>query len=399
MLHTVPKVKENHDLKSESKARISRLQARLRQEDVDGALLPYSVDLYYFTGSRQNGVLWVPAEGSPLHLVRKSYTRALSESAVTEVRPFPPSSGFSGLLNPKARRIGLTFDVMPVQSYRFYKGVLPGREFIDISAINRELRSVKSAFELHLMRVSAGKLCEVFSQVPGFLKPGMRELDLAAEFEFRLRKSGHEGYLRMRAFNQETTGLAAAGESAATPGCFDGPIAGRGLSAAAPFGPSASVIRENVPVVVDYGVAVNGYMVDMTRIFVIGSPAPHVRKAFDAAVDIQAWLAGNLRAGKIWEELFLGAARMAQAAGLGDYFMGYPGEQAKFVGHGVGLELDELPVLAPRFRLPLRAGHTIAVEPKFVFPGLGAVGIENTYAVSDSACEKLTPFPDDLVCL
>lgn len=385
--------------KSESEARISRLQARLGEEGIDGALLVFSVDLYYFTGSRQNGALWVPAHGSPIHIVRKSYTRARLESAVTDVRPFPPSSELSGLFDGNARRIGLTFDVLPVRSYYFYKELLPGKEFVDISTVNRDLRSLKSAFELEQMRASAKKLSEVFSQVPGFLRPGMRELDLAAEFEYRLRKSGHEGYLRMRAFNQETIGLVVAGEGATAPGCFDGPITGKGLSASAPYGPSASVIRENVPVVVDYAMAFNGYMVDMTRIFVLGKPSAEIEKAFDAAIDIQAWLADNLRAGTIWEDLYQGASSMAEAAGLQDYFMGYPGERARFVGHGVGLELDELPVLAPKFRLPLQAGHVVAIEPKFVLPGLGAVGIENTYAVTDSVCEKLTAFPDDMVCL
>jgi Xaa-Pro aminopeptidase len=386
-------------LKDENKERINRLQERLRKEDIGGALLVHSVDLYYFTGSRQNGVLWVPAEGGPIHMIRKSYTRARGESNVDDVRPFPRSSQFSGQFDAADGRIGLTFDVLPVQSYHFYGRLLPGREFVDISGVTRELRAVKSAFELEQMRESGKTLCEVFGEVPAFLVPGMREIDLAAEFEFRLRKAGHEGYLRMRAFNQDTTGLVAAGESGAAAGCFDGPISGKGLSPAAPYGPSTSVIRENVPVVIDYGVAVNGYIVDMTRVFVLGKPEPQIKKAFAAAIDIQAWLTENLRAGRLWEELYMGAARMAEVAGLQDYFMGRPGEQAKFVGHGVGLELDELPVLAPKFKLPLQAGHVVAVEPKFVFPGLAAVGIENTYAVTDSACEKLTELPDDMVCL
>ncbi len=90
---------------------------------------------------------------------------------------------------------------------------------------------------------------------------------------------------------------------------------------------------------------------------------------------------------------------MAESAGLGEHFMGYPGEQAKFVGHGVGLELDELPVLAPKFKHPLREGNVVAIEPKFIFPGRGIVGIENTYAVGKGGCEKLTRLPDNLVHL
>jgi Xaa-Pro aminopeptidase len=136
-------------------------------------------------------------------------------------------------------------------------------------------------------------------------------------------------------------------------------------------------------------------MVDMTRIFVFGGLSPEMHEAFAVSVAIQAWLTENLIPGTTCEDLYEGAVRMAEEAGLGKYFMG----QAKFVGHGVGLELDELPVLARGFKSPLLAGHTIAIEPKFVFPGQWAIGIENTYAVTQSGCEQLTGLPDDVVCL
>src|SRR6185369_9875851 len=96
---------------------------------------------------------------------------------------------------------------------------------------------------------------------------------------------------------------------------------------------------------------------------------------------------------ELWER----ARTMADEAGLGDRFMGPPGDQARFVGHGVGLELDELPVLAPGFKAPLREGMTIAIEPKFVFPGQGAVGIENTFLVTAQGGEKLTSYVADEV--
>lgn len=383
----------------ECEERLLRLQQGLKREGIDGALLMYSADVFYFTGSRQNAVLWVPSQGSPMHLVRKSYSRARAESLLEDVRLFPPSSEVPSLFGPEVRKVGLTFDVLPVQQYDFYRRLLGDREFLDISALNRELRSVKSPYELEQMRASGRRLCEVFRQVPSFLKPGMRELDLAAEFEYRLRKMGHEGYLRMRAFNQETTGLVVAGGNAAVSGPFDGPVIGKGLSVAAPYGPSAACIERNVPILVDYGIVFNGYMADMTRIFVFGKLAPEMKRAFHASLDIQKWLRENLRPGKIWEELFAGSIGMAESAGLGDYFMGCPGEQAKFVGHGVGLELDELPVLAPKFKFPLKEGQTVAIEPKFVFPGIGAIGIENTFAVTESGGEKLTDLPDDIIYL
>ena len=381
--------------KSESSQRIKRLRERLAEERVDGALFIYPIDILYFAGTRQNSALWVPVEGQPLLLVRKSLERAMKESAVSDVRPFPPSKELPSVFDEKIGKIGLTFDVLPVQHHAFYSGLLSGRQFVDISTINRELRSVKSPWELERIQESGRKLAEVFSEIPGFLKPGMRELDLSAELEYRLRKAGSEGRFTMRAFGQDIVGLAVSGRTASEAGCFDGPISGRGLSPAAPYGPSREMIMEHVPIVVDYAGAFEGYMADMTRVFSFGDLRSDLKKAFEASRAIQTWLADNLAPGKICEGLYEGSVKMAREYGLEQYFMG----QARFVGHGVGLELDELPVLAMGFKSALTAGQTVALEPKFVFPGEGAVGIENTYAVTRSGCERLTVLPDDIVYL
>lgn len=381
--------------RNECERRIHNLKICLSKDGIDGALLVYGVDLYYYTGTRQNALLWIPAEGAPVLLVRKSFTRAVRESGVSDVRPLTSSKEIPRTLG-NARKIGFTFDVLPTHLFHFYSGLLPGCEFVDITGINRVLRSVKSSWELEQMRISGRKLCEVFSQIPSFLSPGMREIDMSAELEYLLRKAGTPGLLRMRAFNQEVVGIAG-GESAAISGCFDGPVTGKGVSDATPFGSSLELIRENVPIMIDYGALFDGYLVDMTRTFVIGTLAEELQKAFDIALDIEAWLIENMKPERICEELYMGALRMAESAGLGEYFMGYPGEQAKFVGHGVGLELDELPVLAPKFRYPLEEGNVVAIEPKFIFPGSGIVGIENTYAVGNAGCEKLTRLPDNLV--
>lgn len=387
-------------IRQECSRRIGQLQAQLQKRDLDGALLVYPIDVYYFAATRQNAVLWIPASGEPLLLVRKSLARARTESTVADIRPFPASKELPGLLGADTRRVGLTYDVLPMQQLQFFSRVLPGVELVDIAALNRELRSVKSDWELEKMQQCADKLCAVFAQVPEFLQPGMRELDLAAEFEYRLRKLGNEGYVRMRAFNQELFhGLAVAGASAAEPGFFDGAVTGRGLSSAAAQGASTSFIAGNEPILVDYTGVFDGYIIDMTRIFVFGTLRPEVRKAFEVSLDIQDYLEEYLKPGSDCAELFTGAAALAEAAGLGANFMGVPGEQAKFVGHGVGLELDEMPVLAQGFKVPLQLNQTIAIEPKFVLPGAGVVGIENTFAVGQGGGVRLTTLADAVVCL
>ncbi|MBI5633313.1 MAG: aminopeptidase P family protein [Nitrospirae bacterium] len=384
---------------NEINQRLIKLREKLAEAGLDGALFHYAVDVFYFTGTRQNSVLWIPLDGDPVLLVRKSFSRAAQESVVRDVRPFPSSRDLPAVFGSSVKTIGITFDVLPIQHFNFYRGLLGNCEFLDISAINRDLRSVKSDWELQQMRISGQMLANAFSTIPEFLRPGMREIDLAAEFEYRLRKLGIGGYLRIRGFNQEITGIAVSGENAAVSGCFDGPVTGRGLWTAAPYGPSADPVRENVPILVDYGGFYNGYIVDMTRVFCIGKLDPDLEQAFRIALAIQSWVKDNLTPGAICEDLFYRAAKMAADAGLAEHFMGHPGELAKFVGHGVGLELDELPVLAPKFRTPLLLGQTIAVEPKFLFPDRGAIGIENTFAVTEQGSEKLTDLSDDIVYL
>jgi len=375
------------------------MQAHLQAKGIDGALFIFPIDVYYFSGTRQNSTLWIPAVGEPVLMVRKSLSRARVESALTDIRPFPSSKEFPALFGESVQKIGFTFDVAPVQQLNYYSKMLPGREFVDVSPVNREVRSVKSEYELTQLRNSGTSLCSVFTQVPQFLVAGMRELDLAAEFERRLRLSGNEGYVRMRAFNQELYGGLALSAGAASYGFFDGAVTGRGLSNASPQGASLQVIGRNEPVFLDYTGVFNGYITDMTRIFVIGSLDPELQRAFDLSLEIQAHLQRGLKPGAICEELFLQAVEIAEKGGLGAHFMGMPGEQAKFVGHGVGLELDEFPVLAQGFKVPLQVGQTIAIEPKFVFPGKGVIGIENTFAVTVSGGEKITDIDDGIVFL
>lgn len=384
-------------LKQECPARVARLQRKLQQADLDGALFIYPIDIYYFTATRQNSTLWVPAQGEPLLLVRKSFARAEQEACVDDIRPFPRSKEFSALFDGQ-QKIGLTYDVIPLQQFNYYSKLLPGRDFSDISLLNRELRSVKSAWELERMRHAGAQLSRVFASVADLLKPGLREVDLATEFEAGLRRIGGEGLIRLRAFNQELfMGLVVAGTSGSSGGFFDGAVTGRGMSQASPHGASAKLIEPGQPVLIDYAGVFDGYIVDMTRMYVCGELNDKLQHAFSVACRIQDQIAAELKPGAICSELFAKSVEMAAAAGLGDCFMGPPGEQAKFVGHGVGLELDEYPVLAQGFDMPLLAGQTLAVEPKFVFPDFGPIGIENTYAVTDQGGEKISVLSDALV--
>ncbi|HUL58193.1 MAG TPA: Xaa-Pro peptidase family protein [Anaeromyxobacteraceae bacterium] len=378
-------------------ARIARHQEALRARGFAAALVLPAVDLFYLTGTRQNAALHVPSGGAPVLLVRKSLARARSESAVADVRPFPSSKELAGVLGARGK-MGVAFDAVPAATLEWWRRQLPDAELADASALLREQRTVKSPAELATMRDGGGRISRALGEVPSFLREGMREVDLAAEIESRLRRAGNEGSPRLRAFNAELfVGLAVAGDSAAAPGNFDGPVVGRGLGAAYPGGASERRVRRDEPVLLDYTAVFGGYVMDMTRIAVIGALAPDLVRAFEVALAIQGEVARGLVPGAVCEDLWVRARTIAEEAGLGPHFMGPPGDQVRFVGHGVGLELDELPVLAPGFKAPLAAGMTVAVEPKFVFPGRGAVGIENTWIVTEGGGEKVTVLPDAIL--
>jgi Xaa-Pro aminopeptidase len=377
--------------------RLTDLREALAARGLDGALVLQAVDVLWLSGTRQTAALWVPVEGEPALLVRKSLERARAESPMARVLPFPPSRELAALCG-RARRLGLTFDTVPVAVQQFWGKALPGVEWTDLSMTVRELRSVKSAWELARMRATSLLLSGVLRQVPEFLRPGMRELDLSAELEARMRRAGNEGSPRVRGWNQEFfMGLAVAGGGATAPSYFDGPVTGRGLSPSSPLGASRDLVGRDAPVLLDYTANLGGYLTDMTRLAVCGTLPPELRRGFEVARAIQDELAAGLVPGAVPSQLFALAGRRADEAGLGGLFMGPPGAQARFVGHGIGMELDEVPVLAPGFDAPLRAGMTLAIEPKFVFPGLGAVGIENTFAVAEGGGERFTDLPDDLL--
>jgi len=361
----------------ESRQRMVTMQELLKGKGLDGALFIIPIDVYYFTGTRQNATLWLPVDGEPVLLVRKSLARASQESPLKDIRPFPSSKVFAAVIPESARRIGMTFDAAPVQQLNFYSKLLSGREFVDISPLNREIRSVKSGFEIEQLKTSGTCLSSIFTQVP----------------------EGNEGYVRMRAFNQELSLGLAVSTGAPSYGFFDGAVTGKGLSCASPQGASLDVILENSPILIDYTGVFNGYITDMTRIFVIGSLDEELKHAFAVALSIQNYLQRSLLPGAICEELFLASVEMAEKAGLGACFMGMPGEQARFVGHGVGLELDEFPVIAQGFKVPLQIGNSIAIEPKFAFPGKGVIGIENTFVVTADGGLKITDIPDDITYL
>ena len=381
--------------KSEIDARIKRLQSFMG--DLTGVILFESIDLGYFSGTAQEGLIYVPRDAPPVLMIHKSLERAREESPL-EVRPRKSFKSLKADLSlPDGASIGLELDVLPCNNYdRLRRALGEGTSFVDISEKIKHIRSVKSDFEIHLIREAARILDAGISSIPDHLREGMREIDLAAEVERAMRVLGHQGKVAFRRFNQALPmGHLMAGGNAAFPSFVSSPTGGRGMSLFFPQGPGFRKIKRGEPVLVDFAGCYNGYIADETRIFCLGKLPAMLEYAHQAALQIEKAIAEELRPGRRGREAFDLSEKEGMKLGYQDFLGGPPGSKAGFVGHGVGLEIDEYPVLGPVDHEILE-NMTIAVEPKMIFPGLGVVGIEDTFLTRAMSAERLTRLPQEI---
>lgn len=385
--------------KSELEQRIARLQGGLRQAGVDGAVIVQNADLFYFTGTIQRSHLFVPAEGKPVLMVRKSLARAKEESAMENIVSLGSLKELNGVLQSYGygpfKVLGFELDVLPANHYLRYQKLFKAAEIVDATPLIRAVRMVKSPFELEIFRDAAKFHHDVFSLVRDNLREGISELELSGMILALSRENGHPCVLRVRGFNQELFFVHLLSGDNTVPSYFDGAIGGKGVTPAFAQGSYNKKIKRNEPVLVDYNFILDGYTLDQTRIFCLGTLPRHLAGAHALAVKIMKEMEKAARPGIACSTLYERAMQMAGASKFAGHFLGFP-QPVTFVGHGIGIELDELPVIAPGFDIPLEEGMVFTLEPKFAFPD-GAVGVENTYVVTKGGLETLTVFEEDII--
>ena len=377
--------------KSEIDGRIEKLKGRM--DDMDGALLFQAVDMCYFSGTAQDGLVYIPRDGEPIVMMKRSLERAKEESPL-EVRPLKNMRNLKEDLGIKtSATIGLEMDVLPCSFYFRVNKALGDASFVDVAERIKHIRSVKSQFEIKLAKEAAQMLVEGFSTVPDHIKEGMTEVELMCRMESEMRLMGHQGSLRFRRFNSIVPiGHIMSGSSAAIPSFLASPTGGRGTSVVFPHGPGYRKIKRNEPVFVDTVGICNGYIADATRIFSLGKIEPGLVEAYEASCQIEEAIAREMMPGRTARELFELSESEGARLGYGDFLGGPVGSKCGFVGHGVGLELDEYPVLAPLDH-EIQEGMTIAVEPKIIYPGKGVLGVEDTFLTTSSGALRLTEMP------
>jgi Xaa-Pro aminopeptidase len=381
--------------------RLARVRAGMEKQGIEGLLVIQKMNLYYLSGTTQDGLLFVPLEGKPLLMIKRELERARVESPTKDVVPLKSNREIPSLIQThrgKAPHIlGLELDVLPVGDYFKFQGFFPGTQFMDASLIFRETRKVKSLFEIDLLRKAGEIGTKVYQEAKEILKEGMTEIEFGGLLEAAAKRNGHEGLLRVRSLNYEAyTWHVLSGLTGGIVSQSDSPMGGLGLSPAFPVGASLKVMKAHEPILVDFGTCFHGYQADETRMFSIGKMEQKFIDAYNACQEIHDAVLEETRPGANCETLFLKTLQLVEKLGYKDSFLGPPGLQTRFIGHGIGLELNELPFLAQGQSYPLEEGMTFAVEPKIVFPGEGSVGIENTVVVTRGGCEILTPVSQEI---
>ncbi|MBN2224230.1 MAG: aminopeptidase P family protein [Deltaproteobacteria bacterium] len=390
---------------SEIMVRVQKASEAARAAGLSGLLILQHVDIYYFTGTAQRGALFIPADqtgGPGVLCVINDLRRAAAESKFPTIRPLarlrdlPEALAREGFDNPAS--IGLEMDVLPAKNYLSLSKLFPDTTFHDASGLIRKIRAVKSPLEKKLINRAARQLVSLFRAVPSFFFPNAREIDIAIAAEAHLRGIGHQGTIRLRAFCQELFyGVVVSGPSGAVGSSLDGPVSGMGISPAFPQGASPKIIGDGEPILVDMVGAWGGYLADGARLYYRKELPSKARYAYDASLEIEREVIKLAQPGARAGDLFAAAERIADGHGLLDNFMGIADGRLSYIGHGIGLEVDESPVIARGSTEQLVEGHVFALEPKFIFKDIGAVGIENTFFVGPAGPELLTDAPPEPV--
>ncbi len=382
--------------------RLSRMQQAVAS-CADAAILSDKATLYWLTGRVFAGFAYVPADGTPLFGLRRCVQ--FESDGVTAERKIEDFARHVAAAMPAPGRLALEMDSSSYSAVARISAAFaaqwPDAETVNAGAALRAMRAVKTPQQIEMMRRSGLRQEAVYRHIPAIYTPGMTDYELQVEIERESRLEGCLGQFRTAGDEMELfMGNVLTGDNADTPSPYDFAMGGAGMDPSLPVGADGSVIRRGCTVMVDVNGNYTGYMTDMTRTYRLGDIPAEALRAHELSREICRRLAEMGTPGRPAREMYETALGMAREAGLEHRFMGHR-QQAGFVGHGLGIEINEAPVIAPRSRDILAEGMCIALEPKFVIAGVGAVGIENTYVVRADGrpMECITNAPEEIIDL
>ncbi len=381
----------------ELKIRRDKIRALMAQQGIDAALIACNVNLIYTYGRVVSGYLYLP-----LHAPARLFIKRPNDIGGEHVHAIRKPEQIAGLLEecglPLPAKLMLEGDELPFAEYSRLAACFPEAEVVPCGTeLIRQARSIKTPIEIEIFRRSGAAHAKAYEQIASVYRPGMTDRQLSIEIERLMRLEGCLGIFRVFGQSMEIfMGSLLAGDNAAVPSPYDFALGGKGLDPSLPGGVSGTLLQAGQCFMVDMGGNFYGYMCDMSRVFSIGKLPERAYAAHQTCLEIQEAVAAMAKPGAVCEDMYNKALEIVAKSGFEDYFMGV-GQKAKFIGHGIGLEINEMPVLAPRMKLELEPGMVFALEPKIVLPGIGPVGIENSWVVTADGLEKLTLGEEEIV--
>lgn len=381
---------------AEAGLRVSRLQKMMAECGLDAMVVSTNANVYYLTGCVFSGFVYIPVQGSEVYFVRRP--AGLEDSRVVYIKkPEQIVEELQKMERPVPAKVAFELDRLPYSEVLRLVKAFGCSETLNCSPLLGNARAVKTDYEVEKIRESGVRHAHVYNSICSVFRPGMTDCELQIEMERLLRLDGCLGIFRIAGESMELfMGNVITGDNADAPSPYDFAMGGEGMDASLPVGCNGSVIRPGSTLMVDMNGNFTGYMTDMTRSFYVGTLNEMAAKAHNLSIEIHNRLKASMKPGTAAKDAYNEAMAMVEEAGMADYFMGHR-QQAGFIGHGVGIEVNEWPVIAPRSRHMIEKGNVIALEPKFVIPGVGAVGVENTYIVTDNGLECLTNFPEEII--
>ncbi len=382
----------------EIERRIQNIQKGLRKFDIDALLVVQRVDLFYFSGTAQNGFLHIPARGDPLLLIKRYAPRAKEESAITHIieisSPKEVPERIIDFYGRLPETIAFELDVVPVTHFDFYRQLFPVKNHVDGSSLIHQTRRVKSPWEIEQMDSTARLSAETFEYMKNHLREGYTEMEFSGMFEAFARKIGHGGKLRARDYQSEVYPWhVLSGPNGGKMGLLDSPFSGEGTSAAFPVGAGFRKMAAHEPILIDFGFVYNGYHMDETRMFAISSMPEKAMKASLATIEIHDAILAAAKPGLPVKRLYEISIEKAKTLGYGETYLGPPGYKVSFVGHGIGLDLVEQPIISAKERTPLEPGMTLSIEPKITFINEFGVGVESVFTITETGCRMISRVP------
>ncbi|MFI3262377.1 MAG: Xaa-Pro peptidase family protein [Rikenellaceae bacterium] len=381
----------NENIAGELRLRWNKILNLMKEQSVEALLVATTSNLFYTSSKVFSGYTYFStSKQEPTFFVKRPV--GLEGENVVYIRKVEDIANF---ISP-SENVALELDTLPYGEVTRYAKVFGEAKLINGSHILRVSRSVKTDYELNLIRLSGEKHTASYAEFKSLYRPNITDIEFSIEAERIMRKNGSLGLFRIAGSSMEIFfGSVIVGENADNPSPYDFAMGGEGQNSSLPVGANGTTLKEGQTMMVDLGGNFTGYMTDMTRTYCLGEVSELARKAHQVSCDIAAKFEVMAQEGVAACDMFNMAQQTAEEAGLSQYFMGHK-QKAGFVGHGVGIEINELPVLAPRSRDLLKKGMVVALEPKFVIPEVGAVGIENTYIITETGVEKVTNAPEAL---